>query len=288
MTTENTQARITRNYGGCTENIDTWCWLNRNGCFEISALSDEVAAFPPAELMYNVSGLRTQRDFASHGVDFYRALSAVASKDLASYHSILDFGCGVGRLLRMLKGHPGEIHGCDIDSRHIQWVNDGLPFVKAVTSRTKPPLPYESNSFDAIISISIFTHLNQASQNEFLADLSRIAKPGSELFLTIHGSTALRRALDEPDIFAMLDIPRQALDTARQHFEAGEHAFILQQGHLTTTNGSDLIDGPFEYGITFIPEEYVRNTWAKWFDVLNIVKGGIHDFQDIVCLRAKS
>lgn len=274
-------------YHGCLEDLETWCWLNRTGCFEDPSLIKEVAAFPPAMLMQNVSGLTENRDFASHGVDIYRALSDVASKSLVEYSSILDFGCGVGRLLRMLKGHPGEIHGCDIDSRHICWVNEGLPFVKAEVSKTKPPLPYDTNSFNAIISISIFTHLNQASQNEFLAELHRIAQPGSELFVTTHGSTAMRRALKEPEIFAMLDISANALMEAKAQFDAGEHAFILQQGHLTTTSGSDLIEGPFEYGITFVPEEHLRKTWSQWFDITRIVEGGIHNFQDIICLRAK-
>jgi hypothetical protein len=43
----------------------------------------------------------------------------------------------------------------------------------------------------------------------------------------------------------------------------------------------------FEYGISFIPEQCVRNTWSQWFDVIDYRAGAQHDFQDIVVLRPK-
>lgn len=272
---------------GCQASIDAWSELNRTGCFAEPALRRYVAAMPPPELMQNVSGLTNERDFASHGVDFYRALSAAARKSLAEYRCLLDFGCGVGRFLRMLKGHPHEIHGCDIDPRHIGWVRDHLPYVHARKSGIRPPLPYATDTFDAIVSISIFTHLNETAQDQFLAELARIARPDAELFITVHGARALERALDEPSIHAMIDVPDVPFARACEEFSAGRHAFILQQGHLSTTSGNELVDGPFEYGITFIPHTYLCTHWSQWFEIVDIRPGGIHDFQDIVCLRPK-
>jgi len=96
----------------------------------------------------------------------------------------------------------------------------------------------------------------------------------------------------------MLWVDQQLFDKACAEFEQNRHAFILQQGHLTTV-GSDcadrllqrtvktVIEEPYQYGITFIPEPYIFTHWAKWFHVVEIRRGAIHDFQDIVVLRPR-
>ena len=192
----------------------------------------------------------------------------------------------------MFKGHPHEVHACDIDKRHVKWVDDNLDYIVAVVSRPMPPLPYASGHFDAIIAISVFTHLTEQSEQQFLGELHRIADLTGRLFLTVHGARALERALSEETILKMLDVPRPALEAASERFKAGRHAFILQQGHLTKApngraNPSAVIEEPYEYGIAFIPEAHVLTQWTKWFSVLDYRSGAIHDFQDIVVLAPK-
>lgn len=278
---------------GCQLPLDQWIWLNRIGCFESEHLRQYVSPFPPPELMQNVSGLTAEADFASQGADFYIALSAATPRPLTDYKRILDFGCGCGRFARMFKGHPNEIFGCDIDRRHIEWVKRGLPNVNATVTSVRPPLPYPDRTFDGIISISIFTHLNEESQSSFLNELRRVCAPDAYLFLTVHGRRALDRALSESRIKTMIAVDEGLFQNAVRRFATGEHAFILQHGHLTTSNasggsGNDLIAEPFEYGIAFIPEEYVRTRWSKWFNIVDFRHGAIHDFQDIIVLTPAS
>lgn len=273
---------------GCRMPVKDWIWLNRTGVFEEPSLMKYVSPFPPPQLMQNVSGLTSEKDFASHGGDIYTALSAASPKPLSEYDGILDFGCGCGRLARMFKGHPYKVSGCDIDRRHIEWVNQKLTHVSAAVSSVHPPIPYADNEFEAIISISIFTHLNEKSQDEFLSELHRVCRPGGYLFLTVHGEQALSRAINEKSIRDMISVDEDRFQKARSEFAKGRHAFILQHGHLTTTDGKhSLINEPFEYGITFIPEQYVRAHWSRWFDVLDYRHGAIHSFQDIVVLAPK-
>ena len=84
-----------------------------------------------------------------------------------------------------------------------------------------------------------------------------------------------------------------AFRRARDEFADGKHAFILQQGHLTTTadaastGARRIVNDPFEYGITFIPERYVRDHWGRWFDIVDYRHGALHSFQDTVVLRPK-
>jgi len=288
---------------GCKMPLEEWMDLNRNQIFTNPELKKVVSPFPPVELMANVSGLQNERDFAAHGTDIFRALTAASSKPLSEFSSILDFGCGCGRLARMFKGHSGHIAGCDIDARHVDWINNNLDFMEAKLSKVTPPIPYEENEFEAIISISIFTHLTEKSQDHFLSELHRVCASDGRLFLTVHGKRALERALSEPTILAMLSMDPQRFKRAQQEFAENRHAFVLQFGHLTTVyeNESEgehdkiiesgetkMVQEPFEYGITFIPEAYLRTHWGKWFDIVDYRHGGIHDFQDIVVLRPKN
>jgi len=276
---------------GCKMPMEDWDKLNRVDCFEDTSLIKYVGPFPSTNLMENVSGLTNEQDFASHGADFFVALSQASPKPLYQYRSLLDFGCGCGRFARMLKGHPGKISGCDIDGRHVEWINQNLPYMDAKTSKVYPPVPFEENEFEAIVSISIFTHLTEKSQDEFLGELYRICSPNGILFLTVHGEQAFTRAKNETPIWDMLSVDQALFDNAAEQFLDGKHMFIRQEGHLTVEDNSNdlskVISDPFEYGIAFTPELYIRSHWTNWFDVINYKSGGIHDFQDIVVLTPK-
>jgi SAM-dependent methyltransferase len=260
--------------------MENWLDLNQRLCFEHPELSKHVSPFPPPHLMQIVSGLTSQADFAAHGVTIYRAIQDASPNPLADYQSILDFGCGCGRLGRIFKGHPGKITGCDIDGRLVDWINGNLPHMMAIRTDPAAPLPFEDNSFDGVISVSVFTHLDEGAQKLYLAELERVSISGAYLFLTTHGERALTRALGEDHIFEMLGILRAELERAARGMNEGRHNFILQPtGHLTSDN--------YNYGITFIPEIYLRRVWSNYLDVVNIVRGGIHDFQDIVVCRKR-
>jgi cyclopropane fatty-acyl-phospholipid synthase-like methyltransferase len=166
--------------------------------------------------------------------------------------------------------------------------------MKAAITSVHPPTPYHDNAFDMIVSISVFTHLNEQSQDEFLSELHRISGPNAYLFLTVHGETALTRALQEDAIRAMLAVDTQLFLEAQEKFWKGKYAFILQQGHLTVNSdekeemeSGKIINEPFEYGITFIPEQYIRSHWSQWFEICDYRHGALHSFQDIVVLSPK-
>lgn len=270
---------VTDYHLGCRLPPATWAHLNREQAFRDAAAASEVAPFPPPELMQNVSGLTNEHDFASHGADFWLALSSASPKPLTEYRSVLDFGCGCGRLARMFKGHPGTLHGCDIDARHVAWIAAHLPYVTAIRTEPDQPLPYANSQFDLIVSISVFTHLDEPSQDLLLAELARIARPDGNLMLTIHGERAIQRALNEKMIWDMISVDRALFAEARDKFVHGRHAFILQQGHLTQCG--------FRYGITFLPRDYIGTHWGKWFKVRDHVSGALHDFQDVVVLSPR-
>ncbi|WP_116611783.1 class I SAM-dependent methyltransferase [Paraburkholderia unamae] len=260
--------------------VRDWLDLNDRRIFEDASLRSRVAPFPPPELMQAVSATDNEQHFAMHGTHIFEAISKSSPKSLSEFASILDFGCGCGRLGRMFLGHPSKIVGCDIDTRHVEWINANLTHMSAVKSEPNKPLPFDDGSFDAIISVSVFSHITEVSQEFYLTELSRIAKQGAYLFLSTHGETAFRKVRTSERMFSLVGIPAEALPDASSRMDGGQYAFIRQgAGHPTESD--------YDYGITFIPTTYVLDKWNRHFEIVEIVPGAIHDWQDIVVCRKR-
>lgn len=260
--------------------LQDWLEFNRSGAFTSWDALALVAPFPPLDRVQITTGLKDLTAFASHGYDIFTALNNASPKPLPSHHDILDFGVGAGRLARLFKGFRGTYTGVDVDGYNAAWVSRALAHVRAVHTTPRKPLPLPADSFDLIVSISVFSHMNERDQFFYLSELARVAKPGATLLLSTHGDRALARAVAEPAVFDMLQVPRRAVMKAHDTFAEEGFQFIRQwRGHLNNLF--------YAYGITFISEAYIREIWARTFDVIDVKSGAIHDFQDIVVLRAR-
>jgi hypothetical protein len=97
--------------------------------------------------------------------------------------------------------------------------------------------------------------------------------------ITIHGDRAWQRSKTEPKIRSMIAVSDDGFERAAERFRDGRHAFIKQNGHLTSK--------AYEYGITFVPTQHLHARWSKWFDIREVRQGAIHDWQNIVALSPK-
>ncbi|MGH8136476.1 MAG: methyltransferase domain-containing protein, partial [Steroidobacteraceae bacterium] len=265
---------------GIRGSLDPWLRLNEFTAFESVRARDLVAPFPPAALMHRTSGLDNDQHFAAHGGAIVRALAAASQKPLSEYRNLLDFGAGAGRLARMFKGFQGRYVGADIDAGSVAWIAGNLPWVQAVQTEPGRTLPFADAAFDAVAGISVFTHMNERDQFFYLDELRRVTRAGAMLFLTVSGARVLERAETESIIATMLALPKGGLAKARAAFDAGPgFCFLPQLGHLTSSR--------YEYGVTFISEAYIARNWSRYFELQDIVRGAIHDFQDIVVLRRR-
>jgi ubiquinone/menaquinone biosynthesis C-methylase UbiE len=261
---------------GVHSDLASWMQLNI-----IGATSDEqsrlIAPFPPPFLMFNSTACKTNEEFASHGIEVFTALARASPKPLGSFEKWLDFGVGVGRLARMFLGYRGTYAGVDVDPDAIEWISANLPWLTPVLSQPSQPLPLQDSSFDAVVSISVFTHMSGRDQDFYLAELQRVTQPGAMLFLTVCGERVLSRAENEEQLRDMMVISQRSLRKARKNFDSGEGFFFeAQQGHLTTKH--------YKYGNTFVNASYIMREWSRFFKVIAIWSGAIHDFQDIVVL----
>jgi len=100
---------------------------------------------------------------------------------------VLDFGCGYGRLMRMMAYHvdPAQIHGCDPWQESIDIaVKDGMFGHLALSARVPDRLPFPG-TFDLIYAYSVFTHLPEPLAARCLQTLADALAPGGLLVITI-------------------------------------------------------------------------------------------------------
>ena len=98
---------------------------------------------------------------------------------------MLDFGCGCGRTIMWFAGKKVKFDGTDIDSEAIQWCHNNLKFAKFAVNDIMPPLEYEDSKFDLIYSMSVFTHLDEYRQFQWLIELKRVLREDGILIITV-------------------------------------------------------------------------------------------------------
>jgi len=147
---------------------------------------------PPPYMLFEAYGMNYRRYFeqgrntASGVVDLFQPYLP-ADKAI-----VLDWGCGPSRLTRHLNDllpHGSTVRGTDYNPETIAWCKQALPQIEFKQCDLAPPLPYLADETDAIISISIFTHLSAKRHQDWLDELARILKPNGVLMVTTHGDS---------------------------------------------------------------------------------------------------
>ncbi|MBZ5594526.1 MAG: class I SAM-dependent methyltransferase [Acidobacteriia bacterium] len=155
---------------------------------------------PPAIQRFRVSESLSVGEFLTVGEGCANLVQQHVDEmgiDLCNGGRVLDFGCGCGRTIRWFLSGAGdaEFHGVDVDADAVAWCKNHLHKGHFLATAPGPPLPYPAEHFDVIYCLSVFTHLNESMQDIWLAELSRILKPGGVLLLTVYG-TAATKGLD--------------------------------------------------------------------------------------------
>ncbi len=237
----------------------------------IRLVSDRSTVLPPPDLMQRVCGCPEAAPFVTGGLklyhDFMKALRP--HRDLQSVRRLLDWGCGCGRTTTHLLQHLNgpEIYGCDIDGEAVAWCNANLKSGHFAQSQPLPSLPYPNGFFDVIVSCSVFSHLKRDIQHLWLAELKRVLSPGGLLLASFHGMFA-----------ASSDYPAERV-------EAIERAGIVDD---TADDALGNIVEKGYYMATFQTREYTLREWSKHFEILDYLEAGMHNYQDLVVLRADS
>lgn len=109
------------------------------------------------------------------------------------YGRILDagYGCGIflADLYRRLDPKNGCLYGVDIHDKY-QEVHSSLttkeqmdPKRLVLSQNSLSELPFEDNSFDLVVSVSVLEHIEPGQLPACLKEIRRVAKPGAEIIL---------------------------------------------------------------------------------------------------------
>ena len=110
--------------------------------------------------------------------------------NLRTCGSILDFGCGSARIIRLYRYMSGvHLVGTDANPECIAWCREQVPGCEFHINDLDPPLQFaKGNDFDLIISLSVFTHIPLEQQILWLQEMKRVLKPNGFLLCTVVGT----------------------------------------------------------------------------------------------------
>ena len=236
----------------------------------------------PAPELQELWNGRSGVPLAVQSQSFYRKLRAGYQRHAArplSEASVLDFGCGWGRLTRYLARDvaPGRLYGCD----PVQGIldvgrADGVPAVLAVSDFLPETLPFDER-FDLGFAFSVFTHLSEEAHRHSLRALHRSLRPDGILVVTIRPPAYLRESeLMQPVLETLGPEPQRAL--ARAGYFFAPHA-------ATPVHPQYDGRGEIHYGETVITMAYVHEHWSPLFTVLDVDLLLDDPFQVVLTLR---
>lgn len=228
--------------------------------------------FPGGDQLTRVQRFDSSGRVAFNGYRDYRVMIEVARQydvDLAAA-TVLDWGCGHGRMIRHFAQHGvvKQTWAVDIDRENVGWLAGNFPGIEARTVPLLPPTDLPEHHFDFIYGVSVMTHLTEPVQHAWLTEIRRIAKPGAIVALTIAGPSATA--------FASRFLSPEWLTN------------WLSAGFDDTDLSTDLagkIDDDDYYRNTKQSHEWTRDAWGKHFEILDI-HPCVFGYQDLVVMRA--
>lgn len=179
--------------------------------------------------------------------------------------SILDWGCGCGRLTRHLLEEGSEnVLGIDIDPVNIEWCKHNLSESKFLLVSPEAPTGIPSDSYDLIIAHSVMTHLAEEDQFIWLAEMQRLLKPGGLAVFTVLGNYS----------------------ASIEQFDYLQYIHLLEYGFIDLGWQNDGVDiqKPGFYRRVFHTYDYIITNWSCYFDVKAILEG-FSDHQTAIILK---
>lgn len=166
--------------------------------------------------------------------------------------NILDFGCGWGRLIRLMYKYtpPENLYGCDPWNKSIEKCQENRVAAHLAVSAYLPDtLPFDGVKFDLIYSFSVYTHLSEHAIEKTLAACRKSISDQGLMAITIRPKAYWDYHVDTKD-----KVNRNAMKAA--HDEIG----FAHTGHVHRARA----DGSILYGDTSMTIDYIRQTWSEW------------------------
>jgi SAM-dependent methyltransferase len=220
----------------------------------IRALLPDAPDVALQELWNGTSGVA----LAAQSAAFYRRLCqrfGERSDVLLSEASVLDFGCGWGRLTRFLARdvEPGRLFGCDPAPQILDVCAQArVPAILARSEFVPERVPFNER-FDLVFAFSVFTHLSESAHEASLRALHRALRPGAILVVTVR-----------PPAYARQSPLLRGVEVAAN---APQYVFVP---HPAQDSHPQYEGGEMTYGEAIITLPYIADHWSPLFEFLDV------------------
>ena len=187
--------------------------------------------------------------------------------------TILDYGCGWGRLIRLMYKFtdPSKIFGCDPWDTSIEICRgNNLAANLAVSDYLPTALPFGDAKFDLIYAFSVFTHLSERAAKAALSACRKSVKDDGMMVITVRP-------------LSYWDYHQESQNKVDRERMRRDHK---TRGFAFTPHDRAPVDGDITYGDTSISLEYLRSNLPDW-EVSGIDVFLQDPFQTLVFLRPR-
>ncbi len=205
-----------------------------------------------------------------------RTYEYFTKKNRSTISTILDWGCGVGRISQH---YPylckSKIVGLDIDYESIKHCKKIMPQHKFYKINASPPCALPDKCADMIIGHSVLTHLDEDQHLLWLAELNRLIKPDGLILLSI---LSIYGEFLEP----LSDSEKKKLS---------KNGFLIptetkKENNIHFSFKKSGASYPLYHKGVFISHEYILKNWGNKFEILSIIEG-YADHHAVVVLKQK-
>lgn len=231
---------------------------------------------PPPHLLQRIANNPSAEDF-SQSFEFLRHIVrsylGQADYDFASFDSILDFGCGVGRFMFAFEQElaPNQkVWGCEVHEECARWCQENIDFAETAHNAIDPPLPYDDRQFDLVYASSVFTHLRLDMQFQWAREIHRVLRPGGILFATFHG----------PQFFPFFYSQHQHVEHAEMNSFGDDGLFSYIRFPSPESQDQGQVQVASAHNLDFFREQFAAFEIVKRFPQ-SLLAGG----QDLYILR---
>ena len=227
---------------------------------------------PPPEFQRRFCG-SDMRDAYLFGAGFCNILAdaverlegATLGDRMAAGSRLLDFGCGWGRVTRLLALAYGQrnLFGLDVNAPALATAAAAMPGATFALVDRQPPSPLRDGLVDIAIGVSVFSHLNECWQAAWAGELARLVRPGGIALVTYHGPW-LMDAIEQfgsgeshpPSAWhAALAAQRARLRECRENWEGGRFTYL--------PTGGEAMGGGDAYGDVLAPCVWADTLWRS-------------------------
>lgn len=153
-------------------------------------------------------------EYAEHSRLHFDIISAGlqrAGRSWSDLDSVIDFGCGYGRVTRWLPTvmPADKVTACDVQEEAVQWCAREFGVRPLIAAGNIVDTQF--NTYDCLFAISVATHLSPDLLRVFLTLLGKIINIGGVVIFSAHGFVSARDAagikeyLDPNDVVSALE-----------------------------------------------------------------------------------